>query len=108
MRRRKCFSAEAAENAEKNYQIETEIMDNRYPSGERRSGMTGTKIERCYPIGAELIRDGRVHFRVWAPKANRLEVAIDENSHELKREPDGYFYGAAGAQARTRCRFRWL
>src|SRR5256714_5635157 len=106
MPRPKCFSAEAAENAEKNYLIETEIMDNRHASGERRSGMTGTKIERRYPIGAELIRYGRVHFRVWAPKANRLEVAIDENSHELKREPDGYFSGAAEGKAGTLYRFR--
>src|ERR1041385_393626 len=106
MQRRKCFSAENANSADKNYQIETEIMDNRLPTGERRSWMTGTKIERRYPIGAELIGDGRVHFRVWAPKAKQLEVAIDGKFHELESEPGGYFSGAAEAKAGTLYRFR--
>src|SRR5256885_9854958 len=105
MQRRKCFTAENAGNAEKNYQIETEIMDNRGPTGERRSGMTGTKIERRYPIGAELI-GGAAHFRVWAPKAKRLEVAIGEAFHELEPEERGYFSGSVTARAGTNYRFR--
>src|SRR2546423_5089721 len=106
MQRPKCFTAEVAESAEKNYQIETEIMDNRTLTGERSSGMTGTKIERRYPIGAELIGDGRVHFRVWAPKAKRLEVAIYGKFQELQSEPGGYFSGTIEANAGALYRLR--
>jgi len=76
-------------------------MHNRTVTAERSSGMSGTKIERRYPIGAELIADGRAHFRVWAPKADRLEVAIDDQVHPLEREPAGYFSGPAEAKAGT-------
>ena len=82
-------------------------MDNRIVTAERKSGMSPSKIKRRYPIGAELISEGRVHFRVWAPKADRLEVAIDDASHELQREPDGYFSGAVEAKAGTLYRFRY-
>ena len=68
--------------------------------------MTEPKFERRYPIGAELAGDGRVHFRIWAPKATKLEVAIDGNFHELESEPDGYFAGAVKANAGTLYRFR--
>jgi 1,4-alpha-glucan branching enzyme len=61
-------------------------MHNRSVNAERSSGMRESKIERRYPIGAELIGEGRVHFRVWAPKAKRLEVAI-EGSRGTKAPP---------------------
>src|ERR1700761_6123215 len=32
------------------------------------------------PFGAELAEDGRVRFRLWAPKAQRVEVALIEGS----------------------------
>src|SRR3982751_5617372 len=64
-----------AERREK-YADRTEIMHDRGNAAERRSGMSGTKVERRYPIGAELTGDGRVHFRVWAPKGKTLEVSI--------------------------------
>ena len=82
-------------------------MHNRSVSVERRSGMTGTTIERRrYPIGAELVADGVVHFRVWAPKAKRLEVAIGDNFHPLEREADSYFSGIVEAKAGSLYRFR--
>src|SRR5256886_10663070 len=80
--------------------------------------MTDVKIDRRYPIGAEVIANGRVHFRVWAPKAKRLEVGIEGewgNSRgteapptfwELEREPGGYFSGALEAEAGSLYRFR--
>jgi 1,4-alpha-glucan branching enzyme len=52
---------------------------------------------RKYPIGAELIGENEVHFRVWAPKANQLDVALDARDrsrptfHPLEAEADGYF-----------------
>ncbi|HVF72573.1 MAG TPA: malto-oligosyltrehalose trehalohydrolase [Chthoniobacterales bacterium] len=87
-------------------------------SVERRVGMTQKTMERRYPIGAELIGDGRVHFRIWAPKAETLEVAVEgkwrdghgEKSpatfHALDREEGGYFSGAIQAEAGTLYRFR--
>jgi maltooligosyltrehalose trehalohydrolase len=95
-----------------------EIMHNRGPTADRKTGMTETKIHRRYPIGAELLGNGRVHFRIWAPKAERLEVAIEgewEGSRgakapptfvELDREEGGYFSGTAEAGAGTLYRFR--
>src|ERR1700686_428237 len=85
---------------------------------ERSSGMTDSNAKRRYPIGAELIGEGRTHFRVWAPKAKRLEVVIEgkwENSRgtkaaptfqELEREARGYFSGAITTSAGTLYRFR--
>jgi maltooligosyltrehalose trehalohydrolase len=81
-------------------------MHNRPVTPERSSGMNRSQIQRRYPIGAELIPGGRVHFRIWAPKAGRLEVAIDQNFHELEREPGGYFSAAVEAKAGTVYRFR--
>lgn len=64
-----------------------------------------TKTKRRYPIGAELI-GGQTHFRVWAPKAKRLEVVIEGEGHALDREVSGYFSGAVTAGAGTLYRFR--
>jgi maltooligosyltrehalose trehalohydrolase len=95
-----------------------EIMHNRSLTAERKSGMTDVKIDRRYPIGAELTGDGKVHFRVWAPKAQRLEVAIEgqlgtsrgtqapPTFAELQREPAEYFSGAVEAKAGSLYRFR--
>ena len=37
-------------------------------TGEKQC-VTAPIVKRRYPIGAELLGDGRTHFRVWAPKA---------------------------------------
>lgn len=80
--------------------------------------MTDAKIERRYPIGAELIGNGRTHFRIWAPKAKRLEVAMEgewgasrateapPTFAELERETGGYFSGTTEAKAGALYRFR--
>src|SRR3984893_8182843 len=85
---------------------------NRAANAERSSGML--KIQRRYPIGAELIGEGRTHFRVWAPKAKRLDVILEsspENDaersfHPLEAESGGYFSGAIIADAGAFYRFR--
>jgi maltooligosyltrehalose trehalohydrolase len=89
---------------------------NRAGNAKRSSAMT--KIPRCYPIGAEPIGEGQTHFRVWAPKAKRLEVVIEgkwEGSRgtkapptfeELEREATGYFSGAINVETGTLYRFR--
>ena len=69
---------------------------------------------RRYPIGAEPHAPDRTHFRVWAPKAQRLEVAIQADGNrdsapavvELAPEGNGYFSGEAAAGAGALYRFR--
>ena len=76
--------------------------------------MTEAKIQRRYPIGAELIGEGRTHFRVWAPKAKRLDVVLESSPedeaertfHPLEAESGGYFSGAIAADAGAFYRFR--
>lgn len=47
--------------------------------------------QRRYPIGAEFISQG-VHFRVWAPNAQRVQIVIKNNinTYEMTPEPEGY------------------
>ena len=53
-------------------------------------------------------------FRVWAPKASRVDVALEDSAdpkahrrfHPLTAEPDGYFAGIIPAQAGDLYRFR--
>src|SRR5947209_6982485 len=97
---------------------EREIMHNRNLSTDRKSGMTGEKFKRRYPIGAELMGNGQTHFRVWAPKADRVEVAIEgewrtsaaesrsSKFFELQPEPNGYFSGSVQAGAGNLYRLR--
>jgi maltooligosyltrehalose trehalohydrolase len=70
-------------------------------------------INRRYPIGAEILTSGGVHFRVWAPRRQKVEVAVESGAPveiprvELQRESSGYFSGVATqAGAGTRYRFR--
>jgi maltooligosyltrehalose trehalohydrolase len=80
--------------------------------------MTDAIIQRHYPIGAELIGEGRTHFRVWAPKAKRVDVVLEGQWGEdrgteaaptfqkLAEEPGGYFSGSAGVATGALYRFR--
>jgi maltooligosyltrehalose trehalohydrolase len=64
------------------------------------------RVRPRLPNGAELTRDG-VHFRVWAPKAERIDVVIDGAGYPLARESNDYFSGVvAGIAAGTRYGFR--
>jgi maltooligosyltrehalose trehalohydrolase len=93
-------------------------MHNRSLNADRSSGMTDAGTDRRYPIGAELIGNGRAHFRVWAPKAKRLEVVIEgewgrsrgagapPTFAELEREAAGYFSGAIEAKTGALYRYR--
>src|SRR5712675_2453296 len=92
--------------------------DDHTSNAERRKKMTDAKIDRRYPIGAEPTGDGKVHFRIWAPKAKRLEVVIEgqlgtsrgteapPTFAELERDAVGYFSGAIEAEAGSLYRFR--
>src|SRR5450432_2375784 len=68
-----------------------------------RKRAVSTPFERRYAIGAEVIGPKESHFRVWAPKAQRVDVVLEESSarnaartfHTLTREKNGYFSGSA-------------
>jgi maltooligosyltrehalose trehalohydrolase len=68
--------------------------------------------ERRYPIGAELIGENKTNFRVWAPKARQIDVAVEDSSsskrgfHALTSEAGGYFSGTVKVGSGTRYRFR--
>lgn len=76
--------------------------------------MIANLTERRLPIGAELISAEETHFRIWAPKAEEIEVAIEASSdpnasrqfYPLQAEGDGYFAGSAPASAGTLYRYR--
>src|SRR5262249_18185933 len=71
-------------------------------------------VSRRYPVGAELIGPTETHFRVWAPKANAVDLVLEENAeknakrsfHSLEREHGGYFFGSANVGAGAFYRFR--
>jgi maltooligosyltrehalose trehalohydrolase len=48
---------------------------------------------RRLPVGAELGPEGGAHFRVWAPKADRVEVDLGDRRVALKAVRDGYHGG---------------
>jgi len=70
--------------------------------------------KRRYPIGAELIGKKGTHFRVWAPKAEQLDLVIEESAaknakrtfHPLEADEGGYFSGVANVDAGVCYRFR--
>src|SRR5437016_9158519 len=63
-------------------------------------------MQRRYPIGAEIISENETHFRVWAPKADKLAVALEKRTHPLMSEGDGYFSGTVNCGAGARYKFQ--
>jgi maltooligosyltrehalose trehalohydrolase len=71
-------------------------------------------VQRRYPIGAELIGPDQAHFRVWAPKAQRVDLVLEASAaktpkqtfHALEAEKGGYFSGSANTGAGARYWFR--
>jgi maltooligosyltrehalose trehalohydrolase len=80
---------------------------------ESKQGMLAPP-KRRYPIGAELIGENKTHFRVWAPKAQQVDLVLEESAaenakrtfHPLEPEEDGYFSGVANAGAGAYYRLR--
>ena len=66
---------------------------------------------RRLPVGAEVSARG-VHFRVWAPRRQRVELALEDadgqptGSHALAAEGNGYFSGMV-AEARVGSLYRY-
>jgi len=79
-----------------------------------RTNDTTRSFKRRYPIGAELIGPDQTHFRVWAPKAQRVDLVLEGSAaktsgqefHALAPEKNGYFSGSAKASAGACYRFR--
>jgi maltooligosyltrehalose trehalohydrolase len=56
------------------------------------------EIARRLPVGAEVLPNGSVHVRIWAPKRSRVAVVLTDrrdqpSAVELSRDADGYFAG---------------
>src|ERR1700730_1981180 len=71
------------------------------------------RAKRRYTIGAELVGRNETHFRVWSPKADQVDIVLEEATGQAKqrftpltREEGGYFSGSVGAGAGSRYRFR--
>ena len=75
-----------------------------------RSGETpAPAAPRRYPLGAELLPDGSVHFRLWAPGRRRVAAVIGDGGREVPLEPEGSGYFSvlvAGLPAGSLYRFR--
>ena len=50
---------------------------------------------RRFPIGAEVVGDGTISFRLWAPKAKRVYVVLFSDAASLKSDRTGANDGAA-------------
>jgi maltooligosyltrehalose trehalohydrolase len=71
--------------------------------------MQNRTAQRRLPVGAEVLPDASVHFRVWAPRRTSVSVVIEgdaargvtgeHQSVALDREADGYFSGTVSAAA---------
>ena len=75
-----------------------------------------TEVQRRLPVGAEVASTEAVHFRVWAPLCQEVQVVVEEGSSnstdsqgnfDLVREANGYFSGlVAAAENGTLYRYR--
>ncbi len=72
--------------------------------------MEQSRCARRFPVGAELLPQGGVQFRVWAPKRRRVEAVLESGSQPavpLRLEDQGYFSGVVeSARAGSLYRFR--
>src|SRR5690349_10999871 len=62
--------------------------------------------QRRLPIGAEVLKEGETHFRVWAPDRQRVQVVLEGRSVTLEQDSAGYFSGLAPVGNGARYRFR--
>src|SRR5262245_60404618 len=73
------------------------------------AGTQAAGMSRRLPIGAELIGSSTAHFRVWAPRAARVDVVLESEARAvcLGPEPNGYHGGIVDdVSAGTRYRLR--
>ena len=59
------------------------------------------------PFGAESLDDGKVRFRLWAPKAERVELCLaSKNPLALSKLEDGWFELVTHAPAGSQYQYR--
>ena len=88
-------------------------------TGERESGVSiscdlDISMRRRLPVGAEVLQQGGVHFRVWATRCQRITVFIESSENPgaplltatLMPERNGYFSGVVPS-ARTGMLYRY-
>ncbi|HYO92507.1 MAG TPA: malto-oligosyltrehalose trehalohydrolase, partial [Pyrinomonadaceae bacterium] len=74
--------------------------------------MEAAMVKRMLPVGAEVLPEGGVHFRVWAERRKRVAVHLETESGatqtiEMEREAGGYFSAyAEAARAGSLYRFQ--
>ncbi|MGH7277651.1 MAG: alpha-amylase family glycosyl hydrolase, partial [Candidatus Rokuibacteriota bacterium] len=73
--------------------------------------MYATAVQRRGPIGAEIVKTGGVHFRVWAPHAGAVDVVLENEGRSsvtaaLAPDDDGYHAGTV-LEARPGSRYRF-
>src|SRR5262245_37612480 len=69
--------------------------------------MRVSTMERRLPIGAEVQTPDTTHFRVWAPRCETVEVALEGRSPvRLERDSDGRHEGSIRARPGDRYRLR--
>ncbi len=68
------------------------------------------KSRHAMPFGSEILADGGVRFRLWAPAAQRVDLVLGERkrtSRAMNHLPDGWFeLATAAARVGTRYSFR--
>src|SRR5712671_5523691 len=79
-------------------------MNNRASASEAVGLQGPIAARRRIPVGAEVLSNGGVHFRVWAPRCGRVEVVFETGNgaparegFELERDEQGYFSATAAA-----------
>jgi maltooligosyltrehalose trehalohydrolase len=71
--------------------------------------MQGKSTTRRLPVGAEVVADGGVAFRVWADQHRSVDVVLEDGRRAVPLDPEGggYFSGrVAEAGPGTRYRYR--
>src|SRR6185436_10681199 len=72
-------------------------------------GRVQMSVQRRLPQGAEVMAAGGVHFRVWAPRRQRVAVVLESGERtqlDLHPEGNGYF-SALVAAAKDGSRYRY-
>jgi maltooligosyltrehalose trehalohydrolase len=66
------------------------------------------RFSHLLPFGAELLSDGGTRFRLWAPDATHVQLAIEgsERRIDLERQTGGWFEATTPVGADTRYRYR--
>ena len=88
--------------------------DNRVTVRGRNEGVTELRTQRRLPIGAEVMAPNETHFRVWAPKAKRVDLVIEESADpnaarsfpSARSRSRRLFFRQRGVGAGTLYRFR--